>query len=287
MAGSTPVAGTRIGRFRLETLLGSGGMGTVWAATEAEGGKTVALKVLNKALEDRPGPRQRLIREARASRMIEHDAIVPVHEVFEHQGSLVLVMDLLVGETLRARLEREGRLSAGVAATLLGQVASALRAAHAAGVVHRDLKPENIFITREEGADRVKVLDFGVAKVQATQPPAQEIRTALGALLGTVSYMAPEQVLGAGTVEASADIWGLGTILYEALAGSRPIEGLDEMDTIQRILTEAIVPLAAIAPDLPGGLTGLVDRMLSRAPELRPSSEAVERALAELGVSTG
>jgi serine/threonine-protein kinase len=263
-------------------------MGSVWSATdESQAGPPVALKVLHRTAELRPDSRKRLRREAKASTLIEHPAIVPVQEMLELDGFLVLVMDLLHGETLRKRLDREGQLDARDAALLLLQVASALRAAHSAGVLHRDLKPENIFLVEgaRSGAE-VRILDFGVAKfLEPISGPGSQLHTAFGTLLGTLAYMAPEQVTGVLDVDERADTWGLGVVLYEALVGFRPIEGSTRDEIIRRLLTDAIVPISALAPEVPGELARLVGRMLSRSPNGRPGDEEVERVLGSFSVA--
>jgi len=275
--------GARVGRFVLERLLGSGGMGSVWAARdEAAGAAVVALKILHPSLELRPDARERLRREARASGLVAHPGVVPVHEVLELDGSLVLVMELLEGETLRHRLDREGRIEPGPIAGLLVHVASVLRVAHAAGVTHRDLKPENIFlVAAPAAATPVRVLDFGVAKLFEPLPDGGEpLLTAIGALLGTVAYMAPEQITGASLVTGSADTWALGVVLYESLVGFRPIEGASRNEIVRRVLTDAVVPIRALAPEVPAKLADLAGRMLSRSPERRPTDDELETTLA-------
>lgn len=283
----TPAAGIRIGRFVLESPLGSGGMGSVWAARE-DGALTsvpLALKILHGGLELRPDFRKRLRREVEASRRVVHPAIVPVRELLEADGFVALVMERLVGETLRSRFDREGTLDVPSVARLFRQVASALGAAHAAGVVHRDLKPENLFLVQgTEPGREVRLLDLGVAKLLDPSPAPGEsaLVTAFGTILGTVAYMAPEQVTGALNVDERADTWALGVALYEALVGFRPIEGTAREEIVRRLLTDAIVPLSALAPEVPPALARLVGRMLSRSPERRPSDEEVETTLADL-----
>jgi serine/threonine-protein kinase len=262
-------------------------MGSVWAAREdgAQSSVPLALKILHGGLELRPDFRKRLRREVEASRRVVHPAIVPVSELLEADGFIALVMERLVGETLRSRLDRDGTLDVPSVGHLFCQVASALRAAHAAGVVHRDLKPENLFLVQGEGLDHeVRLLDLGVAKLLDPSPPPGEsaLVTAFGTILGTVAYMAPEQVTGALNVDARADTWALGVVLYEALAGFRPIEGTAREEIIRRLLTDAIVPISALAPEVPPALATLVGRMLSRSPERRPSADEVERTLADL-----
>jgi serine/threonine-protein kinase len=275
--------GVRLGRFLLERCLGSGGMGSVWAAEDDSAAGRVALKILHPRLAGQPEARLRLLREARATLLIEHPGIVPVREVVEIDGALVLCMELLTGETLRARFIARGTLGASEAAWLLAPVAATLAAAHAAGVVHRDLKPENVFLTRAPGTgELVRVLDFGVAKLLDIVPEdGPNVVTGLGALLGTIAYMAPEQVLQASAVDARADIWGLGVVLYEALAGFRPIEGTSRNDSLRRLLLDAVPPILTFAPETPVLLADLLARMLARNPDKRPGAAETAALLAD------
>jgi eukaryotic-like serine/threonine-protein kinase len=277
MQSIEPRAGARVGRFVLENCLGAGGMGAVWSGRDQGSGEVVALKILHPHLAARPEARERLFREARASKLVEHPAVVPVREVVDVEGAVFLVMELLEGETLRSILTRDGRLVTPRMAAIAVQIAAALRAAHGAGVVHRDLKPENVFLVRV--APTVRVLDFGVAKIFEGHEVSMSPLTALGALLGTIAYMAPEQVTGAGTVDARADIWALGVVLYETLVGFRPIEGQTQNEIARRLLTDAITPINALVSDVPDEIALLVGRMLNRKPERRPSIEVVEELL--------
>jgi eukaryotic-like serine/threonine-protein kinase len=266
-----PTVGSRLEHFTLERQIGAGGMGTVWAARDARSGNAVALKILRlRDSGDVEVLRSRLLREAHAARRIAHPAIVPVLEIVAHEGSPVLVMDLLVGETLRARLLRDKRLTVAQTAFLLSPIVDALGAAHQAGIVHRDLKPENIFIEAEE-PPRVRLLDFGVARFY--EPPANTgdvPLTGVGTLIGTLAYMAPEQALHPSECDQSVDVWALGVILYEALSGSRPIEGNNGPETMRQLLVGGITPLHVMMPTLPEPITTLVASMLSRTPERRP-----------------
>jgi eukaryotic-like serine/threonine-protein kinase len=282
-----PKAGLRIQDYELARLIGSGGMSQVWAARHVPTGRQVALKLLRGGEQLEELSRVRFTREAHATRTIGHPAIVPVEELLAHHGDPVLVMELLEGETLRARLERERQLSARGTAQLLLPVAEALSLAHAAGIVHRDLKPENVFV-QHGTPETVRLLDFGVARFYEPPPGTEGApTTALGALVGTLAYMAPEQALHPSDCDARVDVWALGVLLYEALAGCRPIEGTTEPETLKNLLLGAITPLEVLVPELPSELTRLVATMLVRKPEKRlPSVELVTRALrsvAEIG----
>jgi serine/threonine protein kinase len=263
--------GSQLQHFTLERQIGAGGMGTVWAARDRRSGAAVALKIIrvtdSGAIETL---RSRLLREAHAARSIAHPAIVPVQDIIDHDGSPVLVMDLLVGDTLRALLMREQRLDVGASALLLSPIVDALRAAHDAGIVHRDLKPENIFIEAGTAAT-VRLLDFGVARFY--EPPANTgdaPLTGVGTLIGTLAYMAPEQALHPSDCDPRVDVWALGVILYEMLSGSRPIEGNNGPETMRQLLLGGITPLELMMPNLPAPITTLVASMLSRTPEKRP-----------------
>lgn len=258
--------------FTLERQIGVGGMSVVWAARDNRSGMPVALKLI-RVTDNSAGDVlcARLLREAHAARSIAHPAIVPVTEVVQHEGNPVLVMELLAGETLRERLLRVGRLSVADSALLLLPVIEALEAAHCAGIVHRDLKPENIFIEAGHPA-RVRLLDFGVARFyeppQAS--PTDAPLTDVGTLIGTLAYMAPEQALRPSECDHLVDVWALGVILYEALSGSRPIEGSTGPETMRQLLVGGITPLSVLMPGLPSPITTLVTSMLSRNPARRP-----------------
>jgi serine/threonine-protein kinase len=270
--------GTTLHGYTLEQLVGTGGMGSIWAARDGRSGAAVALKFLRPGGEAAECGRERLIREARATRRILHPAIVPTLDVLDHEGAPVLVMELLQGETLRERLERVSQLSLEQAATVMLPIANALAAAHAHGIVHRDLKPENIFIEAcsagiEGSNPAMRLLDFGIARFREPAPDAEGAPiTGLDTLLGTVYYMAPEQALRPSESDGGVDIWAFGVTLYEALSGCRPIEGLTAPDALRQLLVGAITPIQFLRPDLPAELSALIGQMLVRNPERRASS---------------
>jgi serine/threonine-protein kinase len=178
-------------------------------------------------------------------------------------------MDLLEGETLAARIAR-GRLSLPETAGILVHVASVAGAAHALGIVHRDLKPENIFLTHDaDPLSRVRVLDFGIAKLARGEPDT-ELTTRTGAVVGTPCYMAPEQAFGERDLDHRVDLWALGVIAYEALTGGRPVEADNLGQFIKRLLSDAIVPLEEIVPDIPADVAALISRLLARDRGDRP-----------------
>ena len=272
-----PRPGTTIAdRYQLVRLIGSGGMGSVWAATHLVTGKDVALKVLSPTHAAKPEARRRFMREARAASLVRHANVVSIHDVVECDDTLAMVMDLLEGEDLGQRLEREGALSLPTTARILVPVISAVGTAHSRGVVHRDLKPENIFLV-EDPAD-VRVLDFGIAKLTEHAMQQDGGLTNTGALLGTPYYMSPEQVFGEKDVDGRADVWSLGIILYECLAGVRPIEGDNAGQIMKGILVGEMRPLAEHVPDLPEEVYELVRRMIEhdRDQRLRDLREAFD-----------
>jgi serine/threonine-protein kinase len=264
------------GRYRLDRLLGRGGMGQVWAATHDVTHRVAALKLLNGPVHLQAGRRRRFLREARAASAVNHPNVVRVHDFFElEDGTPVMIMDLLEGETLGRRLGREGALTLETAAGILLPVVSAVGTAHARGIIHRDLKPENVFLsTLSSGAPAVHVLDFGIAKLVPFASPGSiddsDALTGTGGLMGTPCYMSPEQGFGEGTVDHRTDIWSLGIVLYEALAGSRPVDGANVGQVLKRLLSEAITPIEVLVSDLPPEVSELVGRMLQRDPDGRP-----------------
>ncbi len=273
---SSLVPGTVVaGRYRLDRLLGQGGMGVVWAATHTITRRAVAMKFLRGPAHARPEMRRRFMREARVASAVNHPSIVEVHDVFELDDETpVMVMDLLVGRTLAARLDIARFLSLEETASILLPVVSAVGTAHARGIVHRDLKPENIFLAEDdEGRTEVKVLDFGIAKLANIDGDAlmQSQLTGTGSLLGTPCYSSPEQLFGEREIDHRADIWAIGVLLYECLSGQLPVYGENLGQVLKIITTGDIVPLEKIVPGLPDDIVRLAGRMLSRPREDRPS----------------
>jgi serine/threonine protein kinase len=261
------------GRFRLERSLGEGGMGVVWQAVHVVTRKPVALKFLKRRDEDDSRAVQRFLREARAACAVRHPSVVEVNDVLElEDGSPVMVMELLAGETLAQKLSRERTLALPELARIMVHVCSAVGSAHALGIVHRDLKPENVFLAESPAGTQVKVLDFGIAKLTASDGAAANtgMTTGTGAILGTPYYMAPEQLFGEKDVDHRADLWALGVMFYEALCGQRPTQG-DNVGQIYKVAaTGTITPLREKAPHLPADVLDLVSRMLTRDRTQRP-----------------
>jgi serine/threonine-protein kinase len=277
-------AGDRVGDYTIEAPLGEGAMGVVYRGSGPDG-RRVAIKVLGASAASQPDALARFRREARVTSELGHPHIVAALDAGETAaGEPYLVMELLEGEDLATLLSREGRLPPARALTLFAQIASALTAAHALGVVHRDLKPSNLFLTRgADGAEHVKVLDFGVSKVQG----GRSVMTRTHASLGTPGYMSPEQVEGrSATVDARADIFALGAILYELLAGRPPFVDLSIPALLHKVVHGDPPPLRALAPGLPAALGAAVERALRKDPAERFASvEEMARALAPLATT--
>ncbi len=262
------------GRFRLEALIGSGGMGFVWRATVLETGESVALKFLKPLHALDESANKRLRREAKAAMAVRHPNVVRMDDVVTgDDGQPIIVMELLEGETLQSWLTKNAPLDVAAFAELFLPILSAVGTAHAAGVVHRDLKPENILLTTSNGETSPRVLDFGIAKI-VEGPNAESAESALtttGGMLGTPRYMAPEQVFGDKAVDLRADIWSLGVIAYECLSGKRPLPGDNVWQVLRAVTTGDIVPLQTVAPKVPATIAKIVMRMLSVDRDARPN----------------
>ncbi|WP_437680956.1 protein kinase domain-containing protein [Sorangium sp. So ce131] len=271
------------GRYRLDRRLGEGGMGVIWAARHTTTGRPVALKfVKGGSVSGTVG--MRLLREAKLASAVRHPNVIEVYDIELEGGAPVMVMELLSGESLASRLSRGPRMPLGEVASIFQQVISAVGAAHALGVVHRDLKPENIFLV-DGSSQRVKVLDFGIAKLTAANGQDAQTTglTESGARLGTPCYMSPEQAFGERQIDHRTDIWSLGLLLYECLSGVLPTRADNAGQVFKIIVTGAIPPLEEVAPDVPRQLSGLVNSMLSTSRDARLSDlREVDRALAHL-----
>jgi eukaryotic-like serine/threonine-protein kinase len=275
-------AGTVVAdRFWLERRLGKGGMAEVWAVRDLSDGTERALKFLHEPHEGDGFSRRRFLRELHAMRALQHPNVVHAHECIQLRAGLALVMELLRGEDLRRRLDRQQTLDLCEFRSIMLAVVDGIRFAHAEGVVHRDLKPENIFLCTD-GA--VKVLDFGLAKfLPGASAGDASYLTELGTVLGTPSYMSPEQILGGAAVDQRADVWAIGVIMYEALCGCRPFEGMNRAHLLSSILTGAVTPVEIVAPQVPAALGVVVMQLLARDPSDRPSDlQAVRDVLSEL-----
>lgn len=264
-------------RYELGRQLGEGGMGTVWAATHVLTQKRVALKFLKEAAQ--PELVRRFVREARAASAVRHPNVIGIHDVLMLEDGLpVMVMDLLEGESLAARLERTGAISPAELSSIMVPVLSAVGAAHALGIVHRDLKPDNVFLARSTDSTETRpmVLDFGICKLMTPEAlmSDESTLTRTGSIMGTPYYMAPEQVFGERDVDARADVWALGVMLYECCTGQRPFEGENIGQLIKHVLSGSYRPLREVAPQVPATLDAAIAHMLTydraqRASDLR------------------
>jgi serine/threonine protein kinase/Tol biopolymer transport system component len=261
--------GTRLGRYEIVGLLGAGGMGEVYRARDPGLGRTVALKVLPASVAADQERLRRFEQEARAAGALNHPNVLAVHDVGSHEGTPYVVSELLEGETLRDRLRR-GVPGPRKASELAMQAAQGLAAAHEKGIVHRDLKPENLFLTRD---GRLKILDFGLAKLREDSrnvgsEDETATRTRPGVVLGTSAYLSPEQARGL-PVDPRCDIFTLGVVLYEMLAGRRPFAGGTTAELMAAILREDPPALGSVDERIPRGLARIVQRCLEKDPNER------------------
>ncbi|MEU0558886.1 protein kinase [Dactylosporangium sp. NPDC006015] len=267
------------GRYELRRVLGRGGMAEVWLGFDRRLGRAVAVKVLPDAGAVDRMARERFDREARTVARLSHPNIVAIHDVGAdadaHFGGAVsfLVMELVEGGSLADRLVA-GPLPPAAAAAVAVQVCDALEAAHAAGVIHRDVKPANILFTGA-GADRVKVCDFGIARVTGA---GQAELTASAQVLGTTAFMAPEQITG-GPVDARSDVYALGCVVYTMLTGQPPFAGETPMRIAWQHVNQPVVPASTVRPGLPPRVDGILARLLAKRPDDRPATAAEARAL--------
>ena len=282
--------GTRLGNYEIVSPLGAGGMGEVYRATDSRLGRDVAIKVLPADVAADPDRLARFEREAKTVAALNHPNIVTLHAIEDAAGIRFLVMELVEGRTLDALVVPGGLVPARVLELAI-PLADALAAAHERGVVHRDLKPANVMVS---GEGRVKVLDFGLARPAASHPALGATQaptvaapiSSLGLVVGTVPYMAPEQIRGEA-VDARTDLFALGILLYELLAGRRPFTGATSADVSSAILRDAPPPLSALRADLPSDLGRIVGRCLEKDParrvqtarDLRSEFEAIRRGL--------
>src|SRR5216117_637133 len=277
------LVGEKIGHYKLSESIGTGGMGEVYLATDIVAGRKAALKLLPLRFTGDTDRLKRFQQEAHAVVGLNHPNILTVYEIGEDHSIHYIASELIEGETLRQRLMR-ARTQLSEAVDVAIQVASALAAAHQAGIVHRDIKPENIML-RPDGY--VKVLDFGIAKLAEQRRASADhrvetttlLQTRPGLVLGTAHYMSPEQARGQ-KVDARSDIWSLGVVLYEMVAGSPPFRGETPSDCIAAILTAEPPPLSSVSPDVPARLESILQKALRKNTDER--YQTIKEMLAEL-----
>ena len=268
----------RLGPYRVLGVLGKGGMGVVFHAEDPKLRRGVALKVMHPAVAASASAGQRFLRKARATAALKHDHIVTIYQVDEDRGVPFLAMELLEGETLEERLRRPDPAPAAEVLRIGREIAEGLEASHSHGLIHRDVKPSNVWL--EAGRDRVKILDFGLAR---PEDAADAKLTQEGLVIGTPAFMAPEQAEGL-PVDKRCDLFSLGCVLYRMATGRNPFVGLNALSLLVAVTNEEPPPPATLAPDLPPGLSELILRLLAKDPADRPSSAAaVAAALEEIG----
>lgn len=284
---ATLAPGMKIGSYTIVRELGRGGMGRVFLASDERLGRQVAIKALAPHLTRDPLHRERLRREARAAAALTHPGICAVYALEEISDDLLIVTEVVEGATLREEIAAARRPSSDEIVRTAKEIASALAHAHAHGVVHRDLKPENIMRDR---SGRLKILDFGLARVDDGSGP-RAFATQPGMLLGTPAYMAPEQLNGEH-VDARADVFAFGAVLYEFISGVHPFAAATPLATIARVLESEARPLLSQCPHVPVGVLECVERCLRKLPEQRFGSAgeiavALERADRSVATNTG
>jgi serine/threonine protein kinase len=296
--------GRTLEHYRVEALLGRGGMGVVYRAVDTRLHRPVALKVLAEDLVHDPDRRARFLQEARAASAVNHPAIAQIYDVGEFEGTTFLAMELVEGRTVR-QLVADRELDVLGAVEIALQVARGLAAAHEAGIVHRDIKSDNVMVTRDGHA---KILDFGLAKLldpgrsgsgsgatRGLDPSLVETitKTQAGMVLGTVAYMSPEQARGQ-PIDHRSDLFSVGIVLYEMVTGQLPFQGASPIDTMYAIAFEETRAVQALRPSLPGNLQRIVSRSLRKRPDDRYASardlvrdlEGLRREL-DSGISRG
>ncbi len=254
-----------LGKYAIQGRIGAGGMGVVWKANDPDLQRTVAIKVLGPHLRHSQTARRRFQREARAAAAISHPNVLTIHAVEEHEDTPFLVMEYVSGQSLKEYVTDKGKLTHFEVFQLASQIAQGLAAAHAQGVIHRDVKPGNVML--HDGGTRVRLADFGLARITFDNSEL----TSHGQYVGTPAYMPPEQLRG-GKVDARADLFSLGCVIYYMLVGYPPFQGRTQGETIHKILGDEAKSLLEIDPSIPPFLSELVGRLLNRDPDLRYQS---------------
>jgi serine/threonine protein kinase len=270
------------GKYRLERSLDAGGMGAVWVARHTQLDVDVAIKFIAPELRGTSKAEERFEREAKAEAQLKSPHIIQILDYGVHEEAPFIAMELLEGKDLGALFEEKKRLTLQRASQIVSQVAKGLKLAHDHGIVHRDLKPKNIFLARSGEDEVVKILDFGIAKMSG---PSAGDATETGVMLGSPSYMSPEQAYGA-KVDHRSDLWALGVVTFQAVTGERPFQGGNIVETLTAISLAEFRPPTSIAPDLPSELDGFFLRALARDPEGRfPTARAMADAFAEIAAA--
>jgi eukaryotic-like serine/threonine-protein kinase len=285
-----PVAGLVAQKYELLTMIGRGGMGSVWEGKHVTLGTRVAIKFIEAEYIESPEARQRFDNEARTAATLgsKHAIQIYDHGVTE-EGKPYIVMELLTGEPLDKRVERLGRLSLQDATRIIQQICRALQRAHDKGIIHRDLKPENIFLVRSHDDDEeiAKLLDFGIAKFKPGATSGISSSTKTGAILGTPFYMSPEQARGLRSVDQRSDLWSLAVIVYKCVTGVLPFDGESVGDLLVKICTAPPPVPSQVLPGLPHAFDNWFARALEREPDRRfTTAQELSDALAHTcGVS--
>lgn len=270
VANDSLVGQTLAGKYSIEELIKSGGMGSVYRGKHVLMDKTVAVKVLRPSLAVDDVVVARFSREAKAASRISHPHAVSVTDFGEAENGVVfLVMEYLDGQTLKEIIRNEGPMPLARAVEIVRQVSGALDAAHQQGVVHRDLKSDNVMLNQTNGGDWAKVLDFGIAKIQEPEGTRDHDITAPNLVIGTPQYMSPEQCSQTGPIDARSDVYSLGVILYEMLAGRVPFTGESPTVIMMKQVQDAPPSILAARPDLPKGIGEVVERALAKQPAAR------------------
>jgi serine/threonine-protein kinase len=275
-----------IGPYRLLRLLGKGGMGAVYEAVHQTIERRAAIKILHSQFASQKEYSERFLNEARAANRIGHPSIVEIYDLGSlADGTTYLVMEYLDGETVGKRLQRHGGKLPLLDLLWIGnEIASAVRCAHDKGIIHRDLKPDNVMLIADPAnprGERVKLLDFGIAKLGFAGADSKAA-TLVGTVMGTLSYMPPEQLRDTSHVSDRADVYALGALLYHLASGRPPFVANNDIDLMVMHLRDDVLSVREFAPETPEPLAQLIERMLAKDPLQRPSMEEVEKELAQL-----
>ena len=257
------------GRYRLISQLGQGGMGSVWRADHMSLSSPVAIKLIDPEIARRPEMLERFQREAQSSAALRSPHVVQIFDYGVDEGVPYIAMELLEGESLAGRIARLERLPYADTVRVVSHVGRALAKAHEAGVIHRDLKPDNVFLVKNDDKEIAKVLDFGIAKILGNGPgSAKGNSTRTGSLLGTPSYMSPEQAQGTKTIDGRSDLWSLAVIAFECVCGRVPFQSEALGDLLIKICVHPIPVPSSVAP-VPPGFDAWWARASNRDPTLR------------------